>query len=381
MTDTDTTKAEQAEQLEQSARVQKPKKHEVKALLKQISEELGEPDKKPQRQIKQVIERAGLEFAQRLLDETKKIEENGGMTIDNGDRRRTPGGVFFYLARRDLPEEDRDIIFHAWRVARRKRDSRESNYPPLEWDERESIVEALQEAGVGEISEMKISLSGRLGEIERREYLIISTMEHRIDPSSLPRGVPEPPTEPMQYMVYISAKQWERIEKVREEDADDNGEIIIEGYCAFDKEIDQYTVYTTFVTTQKLYRKERKERQKALDAKLFAQEEHNRKQGKKNRKNGKPDSKDKKARSSRLQPTPPPSAPEPIPIEFDVPDGASDKDKQKLAELHRAAATFRQKVAMLEEKPANQQFGIDMTRKLLKNTERQIEMIEKQYAT
>lgn len=384
---TDTTDAPNAEQtedieslesLEQSEKPKKPKKSDIKALAKVIAAELEETDKKPRRQIKQVIERGGLEFAARLLDETKRIEEEGGMTVDNGDRRRTLGGIFFYLARRDLPEDDRDAIFHAWRVARKKRDDRESNYPPLEWDERGSIVQALREAGVGEISDVKISLTGRLGEIERREYLIISTMEHQIVTASLPKGVPEPPTEPMQYVIYISAKQWERVEKLRADDDEDDGIIFVEGHCAFDKEIDQYSIYTTFVTTRRHLKRDRKERQEKQQGR--AQSDNKRNQGKNNKQNGKSDTRanTKKAQSSRTLP-PPVEASEPPPIEFDAPEGVSDKDFQKLEELHRAAATFRQKVELLETKPANQQFGLEMTRKLLKNTERQIEMIEKQY--
>jgi hypothetical protein len=52
---------------------------------------------------------------------------------------------------------------------------------------------------------------------------------------------------------------------------------------------------------------------------------------------------------------------------------------QKLTDLHQAAASFRQKISILEEKPANQQFGLEMTQKLLKNTEQQIEKLEQRY--
>lgn len=346
---------------------------DIKTVVQHIADELGEGEKKPQRQIRQIVERAGIEFAERLLQETKEIEANGGMTIDSGDRKRTPGGVYFYLARRDLPEDDRDAIFHAWRVALRKRNEREAHFDEFSWEERSSIIKTLLASKVGEIAELKVSLTGRLGEIERREYLIITTMEHRIDPDSLPKGVPQPPTDPMQYVVYISAKQWERVEKAVEDD-----DIIVEGYCTFDKETDQYTIYTTYVTTQKLQRKERKQ------VKQEGKPTNGRKPG------GKPESRGSggRERPPRSQPQPLLSSqPEPEvstefpPIQFDVPDGATAQDKQKLEELHRAATTFRQKIEVLEAKPANQQFGLDMTRKLLKNTERQIEMIEKQYAS
>ena len=45
-----------------------------------------------------------------------------------------------------------------------------------------------------------------------------------------------------------------------------------------------------------------------------------------------------------------------------------------------AADTFRKKIAGLEAQPVGQQFGLEMTRKLLENTERQIDALVKQYS-
>jgi hypothetical protein len=46
-----------------------------------------------------------------VLVEANAIERNGGMMLPDQSRRRTPGGVFFALARKRLSPEDRDAIF------------------------------------------------------------------------------------------------------------------------------------------------------------------------------------------------------------------------------------------------------------------------------
>ena len=361
---------------------EQPPEQNPKFVAKRIGDELGESDKKPRRQILQVVERAGIEFAEQLLADAKDIHDKGGMTIDSGDRKRTLGGIFFYLARRDLPEDIRDDIFHVWRVNLKQRAEHESQFPAFEWDERLPIIEMLKEKGIGGTSDVKVTLTGQPGALERREYLVITTMEQQIVPESLPRGVPQPPLEPLQYVVYISSKQWERIEK---EVGKDDDELIVEGYCARDNESDQFAVYATYVTTKKLQKKDRKQNKKA-EASSKPNKGDNGRGGSKGRggkPHGRPERTERSDRSSSFTQAPKGeiSEPEPEPIEFDVPDGASDQDLKRLGELHRAAASFRHKIAGLEEKPENQQFGLDMTRKLLKNTERQIKIIEKQYVS
>ena len=53
---------------------------------------------------------------------------------------------------------------------------------------------------------------------------------------------------------------------------------------------------------------------------------------------------------------------------------------ERLKQLVSAADTFRKKIAGLEAQPAGQQFGLEMTRKLLENTEKQIDALVKQYS-
>ena len=45
------------------------------------------------------MEIVGVDVALDLFNKTKDIESKGGMMIKNGERRRTPGGVFMQLLR------------------------------------------------------------------------------------------------------------------------------------------------------------------------------------------------------------------------------------------------------------------------------------------
>jgi len=55
-----------------------------------------------------IVEMVGVEVALELFNKTKDIESKGGMMIKNGERRRTPGGVFMQLLR-DLGADDQEI--------------------------------------------------------------------------------------------------------------------------------------------------------------------------------------------------------------------------------------------------------------------------------
>lgn len=82
------------------------------ATIQTISKALGEADEGPLAQISAVIDALGEETSLSLLAETDRIEKAGGMERGDGKGRRSPGGVFFYLARQKLPKEQRSAIFN-----------------------------------------------------------------------------------------------------------------------------------------------------------------------------------------------------------------------------------------------------------------------------
>nr|XP_012214506.1 PREDICTED: phosphorylated adapter RNA export protein isoform X2 [Linepithema humile] len=64
--------------------------------------------------IRRVVDIIGKEKAIDFFQKTKKIEEDGGMLIMNGSRRRTAGGVYFWLVKNDkhIPQEKIREIFY-----------------------------------------------------------------------------------------------------------------------------------------------------------------------------------------------------------------------------------------------------------------------------
>lgn len=76
-----------------------------------IADSLKETEELPRSQIAKVTKALGREETLALLDEVERIESEGGLLVPDGSRRRTPGGVFFHLARQKLPRPLRFRIF------------------------------------------------------------------------------------------------------------------------------------------------------------------------------------------------------------------------------------------------------------------------------
>jgi hypothetical protein len=109
------------------------------STIQTISKALGEADEGPLAQIQAVVTALGEETSLALLAETDRIEKAGGMERGDGKGRRSPGGVFFYLARQKLPKEQRAAIFNdkmprepkppGWVPDQKKPKESERNFP------------------------------------------------------------------------------------------------------------------------------------------------------------------------------------------------------------------------------------------------------------
>ena len=72
-------------------------------LVQGIAAELGETEDVAQILIKRIVRTLGEERTRELVRHAKVVEEQGGMLVPDGSRRRTLGGVFFKLAKEQAP--------------------------------------------------------------------------------------------------------------------------------------------------------------------------------------------------------------------------------------------------------------------------------------
>jgi len=339
-------------------------KEDISAIAEEIADQLGETQHLPRKRIADVIRHAGVDFARQAFVDATEAEASGGILTKNGKRRRTYGGVFFYLVKQRLTPEMRKTIF-PYRPYKNQNKTSPSTpaYPSFVWDERLATLSPLLN-NQGEVNSVKVTLIGRPGPVEHRRDLVITTMSHTHKSATLPRGVPNPPSTPTIYTVYIASKQWAKVE-----DALNNPEdsLIIEGTCAYDAEIGAVAVFTTNVTSKQLEAKKRQQKQAQEAAAGGGSAPVAQKS---------PQSAPKPSPTAAKAPPPPVLPPAPVPV---IPPGAPADVAQKLTELHASANVFRQKIAALEAKPEGQRFGLEMTQRLLTNVEGEIHALEQQY--
>jgi hypothetical protein len=226
---------------------------DVKTIAADIAQQLDETNPKAIGQIERIIEHLGAEAARAWLREALEVEAQGGMMLPDGSRRRTPGGVFFCIAKGRMPHEVRGLI---WPRLRPRRKSRKPKVKPLPWATcLELAPEAMQEPG--EATTVKITLVGRPGRMVERENVVLTSMQNTKAPT-LPKGLPQPPDEPTTYVVYIARKQWQRVAEAIQDPKD---KLILEGYPVFEKRLGAMAVFTTFVTTKNLQATKRQAQQ------------------------------------------------------------------------------------------------------------------------
>lgn len=325
---------------------------DIKKHAQQFAESLGETDAKPIGQIEQLIDKCGLDFVKKLMEETDKIEAKEGIKTHDRKRRRTKGGVFFFLAKGRMDAKIRQEIFPNFGK------HTDGDVTPLgiDWANRAEHIKTLQEEP-GQVNNLTIKLIGRPGKVVTEGGTVMTVIEQKeVKSPPYPKGVP--PFEEIEkityYYVFMSLKHWSKVESYMEDETD---MLIIEGTAVFDPELDGISILSTQLSTKLM------ERQKRLNA---DQKEKKEKADKKKEKGAKP-AKGNTSKSRDKAPAKPEK-------DFsDLPASVSDKLKQ----LHSAADTLRQKIESMEEE--GKKSGLNMTRRLLEQTEKQIATLEKQY--
>ena len=214
------------------------------AVAAVIADKLGETEDVPRRQIRRTVQTLGEERARAFLAETLAVEARGGLSLPDGSRRRTPGGVFFHLVRMGIAPDERKAIFVQGRVPRQGGAPAAPATPAFTWDDYGALAPALAR-GMGEASTVKITVIGRPQQVQARGEVVIVPLRSEKLPT-LPKGLPPPPAGGTAYAVLIARKQWQKVAEALRQPGD---RLVVEGYPTLDPRFPGITVLATSVTT------------------------------------------------------------------------------------------------------------------------------------
>jgi len=180
--------------------------------------------------IADVIHELGEKKALELLQRTQEIEAAGGMPVLYGYRRRTPGGVFFYLARHEAGA----------------RSGRSVPEPAFDWAERERLFRELrgQEAVAEQMIVIFKGRPKRVLEIKGAVLAVFRQPALRAE-AGIPRGLPAPPAEEVEVRVLMPRHLWGRVMRGLQED--ERAKLAIQGQAAEDKELGGLVLWATKV--------------------------------------------------------------------------------------------------------------------------------------
>ncbi len=219
-----------------------------------IADQLGETEEGARKQIGSIVWTLGRAQACQLLEKTLQIEEQGGMMLPNGSRRRTPGGVFFHLAYTTGTPKPGKVLKRPNPI--RKPTETKQQPPasaptvaPLIWEDRIAVIEAIGNEK-GQATTVKITLIGQLGKFVDKGTCVMGVMQHTGEKvPELPKGVPTPQAVKTTYVVYIGAKQWKNVAATV---SDPEDALIIEGFPQIDAQTGAISVFASNVTSKKL---------------------------------------------------------------------------------------------------------------------------------
>lgn len=217
------------------------------AFAQALADELGEVDPIVRRVLKRLVKRLGIPICAELLQVTREVEDSGGIWSVRDRTRRTRGGVFFALFRNHSPRA-RAILLHTQDQERGVVGGAPAAEPPFTWAQRGELTrETLLQPG--EAMTAKLTLIGRPGKVVERKDFVVTSMELKAAPSSLPKGVPVPPSTRAVYTVYIASKQWRRVADLIRDPSD---ALIVEGHCVPDPESGGIALLAQTTTTRAL---------------------------------------------------------------------------------------------------------------------------------
>ncbi len=193
--------------------------------VEKLAEVLQEPNVPLLREVLRIL---GSDRTHAVLTDTLQCEAAGGMLTTDGTRRRTAGGTFFQLVRKQARPHERRRLFP--RPAPPHGQGQPQAPAALTWEEARSLMQTLATEPPGEARTMKLTLIGRPGKVETRGQAVVFCMQGK-PPGSLPRGLPPMPSTPaLTWTVMVALRQWNRVQESLAANQDD--QVIIEGYPA-----------------------------------------------------------------------------------------------------------------------------------------------------
>jgi hypothetical protein len=238
----------------------------ITSIAAAIADQLGETAPGARATIWRTVRTVGPEQAQAFVAQALEVEANGGMLIPDGSRRRTLGGIFFYLVRTQVNDAEAVAINVMWRSKhQRKKLARAQGQPtlpapapaalpPFVWEDAAPIITELT-TNVGEASTVKMTVIGRPAQVVERQGVVVVALRSTKAPT-LPKGLPPLPSTPTNYMIFVQQKQWSKVQAAMDQPDD---ALIVEGYPVHEPRFAGITVYATQVTTKAQQAAKRKE--------------------------------------------------------------------------------------------------------------------------
>ncbi|HFE37640.1 MAG TPA: hypothetical protein ENK06_04355 [Gammaproteobacteria bacterium] len=207
-----------------------------------IAQTLQETEDKPIHQIHQICELIGEEETLAYLEKALLIENDGGLKTEKGDRKRSLGGVFFYLVRGGMTWSQRRRVFPYFSTEPKVNNKLAAS--PYKWSWRVADFKRFKryQRGAGLV---EIKVVGKPLKVIEKTQVTVVTMRSG-EPPSLPKGLPAPPATPTVFLILIAAKQWR---KVKPYIGDPTNKLIVRGWPVYDKKLGTITVLAQSTTS------------------------------------------------------------------------------------------------------------------------------------
>jgi hypothetical protein len=262
-TETRVGSPEATKEISPSPEEQHARRAQQAETVQTLAAQLGEQE---QAALQVVVKALDSKVALALLQETLYVEANGGMMVPDGSRRRTPGGVFFFLAkthwieaRMALAEYNASKNAASGNGTSANHATRPAPAPPaaasFRWEDRIAVFTQIgNEKGSASV---KITVTGRPGKIVDKGTCVLTIVQSSKVPA-LPKGLPTPSSAATTYTVYIASKQWK---KVAEAIQDPEDLLILEGFPQLDSKTGSIAVFVSNATTRNLQKAQKQAQQ------------------------------------------------------------------------------------------------------------------------